>query len=67
MSTFESQSKAIDNLLLTTASQLRSYRSFLTLYEAELSPSFNSFNFIQPNEPKLSYIIAELLAPKGSH
>lgn len=67
MSTFESQSKAIDNLLFTTASQLSSYRSFLNLYEAELSPSFNSFNFIQPNEPKLSDIIADLLDPKGSH
>ena len=32
-----------------------------------LSPHFNCFNYIKPNENKLSAIIADLLDPKGSH
>ena len=37
------------------------------LYAPLLSPDFNCFNYIEPNENKLSYIISDILSPNGSH
>jgi PD-(D/E)XK nuclease superfamily len=37
------------------------------LYRARLAPEFNPFEFIEPDERKLSRIVAVLLDPLGSH
>jgi hypothetical protein len=57
----------IDNLLseiriLRTGHQLAKER-----YESKLAPNFNVFEFIKPNEMKLSEILVWLLRPDGSH
>ena len=44
-----------------------SYAHFMRLYEPSLAPRFNLFDFIGPNENKLSEIIAFFLDPKASH
>lgn len=37
------------------------------LYRDQLAPDFNPFDFIEPNEMRLSRILACLLNPKGTH
>jgi len=44
-----------------------SFAHFMRLYEPSLAPRFNLFDFIGPNENKLSEIIAFFLDPKASH
>ena len=54
----------IRTFLLQTADRLESHRHFLTSYSEELAPLFNVFDFILPDENRLSDIIAFLLDPK---
>ncbi len=55
------------SFFLGTTSRLKSYREFLKLHAAELAPSFSSFDFIKPDENRLSDIIAFLLNPNENH
>lgn len=57
----------IRDLLISTSSRLTSHREFLNLHSAELAPYFNVFDFITPNENRLSDIIAYFLDPKEGH
>lgn len=57
----------IRDLLISTSSRLISHREFLKLHAAELAPYFNVFDFIAPNENRLSDIIAHFLDPKEGH
>jgi len=36
-------------------------------FAPKLAPRFNCFDFINPDENKLSEVLAELLDPKGTH
>lgn len=44
-----------------------SFEHARSLYRAQLAPDFNPFQFIEPDEVKLSRIIGWLLDPKASH
>lgn len=61
------QESDIRDLLISTSSRLTSHREFLNLHSAELAPYFNVFDFITPNENRLSDIIAYFLDPKEDH
>ncbi|PCI23213.1 MAG: hypothetical protein COB67_12975 [SAR324 cluster bacterium] len=43
------------------------FEHFKKIADREIASNFNCFNFIQPNELKLSSIIADLLNPDGTH
>jgi len=60
------EQRVID-FFLTVTSRLKSYREFMDLHAPEMTPNFNSFDFIQPNENKLSDIIAFFLDPRENH
>ena len=57
----------IDHFFSTIQTKCDSYAHFMRLYESSLAPRFNLFDFIGPNENKLSEIIAFFLDPKASH
>lgn len=61
------QENDLKEFLLVTSSRLESHREFLKIHEVELSPFFNSFDFIRPDENRLSDIIVSLLDPNGKH
>ena len=47
--------------------RLDGLRQARKLYAPRLAPDFNSFNFIAPDEMRLSEILATLLRPSGDH
>jgi hypothetical protein len=47
--------------------KLKAFSDARALYQHQLAPSFNPFDFISPDENRLSTIIAWLLNPGGSH
>ena len=57
----------IEHFFSTLQAKCDSYAHFMRLYESSLAPRFNLFDFIGPNENKLSEIIAFFLDPKASH
>jgi PD-(D/E)XK nuclease superfamily len=58
---------SIDNLLTFVAQQLEAVRVARERYAVKLSPEFNCFDYIYPDEMRLSEIFADLLNPKGKH
>jgi len=54
-------------LLRRTASELHAVGIARARYAPQLSPHFNCFDYIAPNEMGLSRIIRDMLDPKGSH
>ncbi len=57
----------IDGFLCSVWQQLEAVRISREMYAAKLSPEFNCFGYISPNELCLSQIIADLLDPHGNH
>ena len=54
-------------LLRTVSERQRGFAQARRLYSDRLAPEFNPFDFIAPNEIKLSRILAWLLNPKEKH
>lgn len=59
--------QAINNLLNTVSNKIQLIDISKRLYDKQLAPEFSIFNYISTNETNLSYILADLLNPKGSH
>ena len=59
--------KEIQNLLKTVSNEIQLINTSKRLYAKQLAPNFSIFNYIATNETNLSYILADLLNPKGSH
>lgn len=59
--------QAINNLLNTVSTEIQLINISKRLYGKQLAPEFSIFNYISTNETNLSYILADLLSPKGSH
>ena len=57
----------VRHLLGVVHATAQGYASARDLYQDRLAPDFSPFEFIQPDELKLSRIIGWLLDPKGSH
>lgn len=57
----------IQNLLKTVSTEIQLINTSKRLYAKQLAPEFSVFNYIATNETNLSYILADLLDPKGSH
>lgn len=57
----------IEHLLSAVAQQLEAVRVARERYAIKLSPGFNCFDYIYPDEMRLSEIIADLLNPNGKH
>lgn len=57
----------IKNLLKTVSTEIQLINTSKRLYAKQLAPNFSIFNYIATNETNLSYILADLLNPKGSH
>ena len=58
---------SVESLLQDISSELKAVRAARERYAIKLSPDFNCFDYIEPNELRLSQILADLLAPSGSH
>jgi len=57
----------IDEFLRGLHGKLESFQHARELYAPRLAPDFNSFNFISPDEMRLSKILATFLDPAGEH
>lgn len=57
----------IKNLLKNVSTEIQLINTSKRLYAKQLAPKFSIFNYIATNETNLSYILADLLNPKGSH
>lgn len=57
----------IKNLLKTVGNEMQLINTSKRLYAKQLAPNFSIFKYIATNETNLSYILADLLNPKGSH
>lgn len=57
----------IKNLLNIVSNEIQLINTSKRLYAKQLAPNFSIFNYIATNETNLSYILADLLNPKGSH
>lgn len=57
----------IKNLLKTVSTEIQLINTSKRLYAKQLAPNFSVFDYIATNETNLSYILADLLNPKGSH
>ena len=55
------------NLLEQLYRHLESLRQARRLYGPKLAPDFNAIGLFGPDEPRLSFILKELLSPTGSH
>ena len=58
---------AMERFFSVLQAKRESFADFMRLYEPTLAPRFNLFDFIGPNENKLSEIIAFFLDPKETH
>ena len=67
INTQTSQSSKLENFFSALKAKRESLTEFMALYEAPLAPQFNVFDFIRPDELKLSEIIAFLLNPNAEH
>lgn len=57
----------VEKLLKAVTAELKAVRTARERYTVKLSPDFNCFDYIEPNELRFSQIFADLLDPKGSH
>lgn len=57
----------VQYLLKTVSNEIQLINTSKRLYAKQLAPEFSIFNYISTNETNLSYILADLLNPKGSH
>ncbi|MFB0490055.1 PAS domain-containing protein [Methylobacterium sp. OAE515] len=64
---FEGVTMSVDALLLTLTEHRAAFAAARSLYARRLAPDFNVFDFINPDELRLSEILAWLLDPSGTH
>ncbi|WP_230656584.1 PDDEXK-like family protein [Psychrobacter sp. I-STPA10] len=57
----------VKNLLENVNIEIKTLQSAQKLYGRQLAPNFSVFDYISTNETGLSYILADLLNPQGSH
>ncbi len=57
----------VQYLLKTVSNEIQLINTSKRLYAKQLAPEFSIFNYISTNETNLSYVLADLLNPKGSH
>ncbi len=57
----------MNNLLNAVRRIIEAHKSAKALYLPRLAPDFNMFDFIEPDEMRLSKILAWLLDPRGTH
>jgi hypothetical protein len=57
----------VQNLLNEVNSKIQSLETAKSLYSEQLAPDFQVFDFVNTSENGLSWIIANLLNPKGTH
>jgi hypothetical protein len=57
----------LNNFFLNLSSKRKALAESYAYYAPKLAPRFNCFDFISPDELKLSKILKELLDPKGNH
>ncbi|SNT69642.1 PD-(D/E)XK nuclease family protein [Psychrobacter sp. LV10R520-6] len=58
---------AVKSLINEVSQKLSALETAQALYSRQLSPDFNTFDYINTDELGLSRILASLLDPKGSH
>ena len=58
---------AVQNLINEVSEKVRALETAQALYSRQLSPDFNTFDYINTDELGLSRILAALLDPQGSH
>lgn len=58
---------AVQILINEVSQKIRALETAQSLYSRQLSPDFNTFDYIKTDELGLSHILASLLDPKGSH
>lgn len=58
---------AVQNLINEVSQKVNALETAQALYSRQLSPNFNTFDYINTDELGLSRILAALLDPKGSH
>lgn len=57
----------VQTLINEVSQKVQALETAQALYSRQLSPDFNTFDYINTNELGLSRILASLLDPKGSH
>ena len=57
----------VQNLIHEVSQKVKALETAQALYSRQLSPDFNTFDYINTDELGLSRILAALLDPKGSH
>ena len=59
--------KNVEKFFSALQEKVKAFNENYAYFAPKLAPKFNCFDFILPNEVKLSKILAEILNPKGSH
>lgn len=59
--------ESLNVFLATVRAELDSYKRFMEIHAPQLAPGFNMVSCFNPNENKLSAVIAMLLDPNGGH
>lgn len=57
----------VQNLINDVSQKVKALETAQALYSRQLSPEFNTFDYINTDELGLSRILAALLDPMGSH
>lgn len=57
----------ITKFLAVVNAELEAHKKFMQLHAPTLAPEFNCFNYLYPNENRLSNVLAKLLDPNGGH
>lgn len=57
----------ISKFLATVGAELEGHSRFMQLHAATLAPGFNFFNYLYPDENRLSNVLSKLLDPNGGH
>lgn len=63
----DSDQQRLDKFFSTLKERRTAFAENYKFFANQLAPNFNAFKFINPNEVKLSEILAEFLNPHGSH
>jgi len=59
--------ESLNRFLTTITAELESLKRFKALYAPTLAPGFNAVDCLNPDENRLSAVIAMLIDPKGGH
>ncbi len=67
MADYATTEESLNRFLAVIGTELESYNRFADLYAPQLASGFNSVDCLNPDENRLSAVIAMLLDPKGDH